>query len=98
MRALGFAAAPLLLIALVLGIVLRGDRATLLGMVASPGALTMIFIGNILALVYRIVAAVDAWQVARFLNAADASGGGGSDGPGCRCTRSRSPGCWASSS
>ena len=75
-RALGFAAAPLLLTALVLGIVLRGDRATLLGMVASPTALTIIFIGNILALVYRVVAAVDAWQVARFLNAADASGGG----------------------
>ena len=75
-RALGFAAAPLLLTALALGIVLRVDRATLLGMVVNPTALTIIFIGNILAMVYRVVAAVDAWQVARFLNAADASGGG----------------------
>ena len=31
---------------------------------------------NVVALVYRVVAAVDAWQVARFLNAVDASGGG----------------------
>jgi LCP family protein required for cell wall assembly len=75
-RALGFAAAPLLLLALGAGIVLRADRAQLVGMVASEGALIAIFIANLLALVYRIVAAVDAWQVARFLNAADASGGG----------------------
>lgn len=75
-RALGFAAAPLLLTALVLGLVVRGDRATLLGILANPAMLTAIFIGNIVALVYRIGAAVDAWQVARFLNAADASGGG----------------------
>ncbi len=75
-RALGFAAAPLLLVALLLGIVIRGDRAELLGMMADPAMLTAIFIGNIVALVYRVAAAVDAWQVARFLNAADASGGG----------------------
>jgi LCP family protein required for cell wall assembly len=75
-RALGFAAAPLLLLALGGGILLRADRAQLVGMVASEGALIAIFIANLVALVYRIVAAVDAWQVARFLNAADASGGG----------------------
>jgi LCP family protein required for cell wall assembly len=75
-RAVGFAAAPLLLLALLLGIVFRGDRAALLGLLADPGMLTAIFIGNIIALVYRIAAAVDAWLVARFLNAADASGGG----------------------
>ncbi len=75
-RALGFAAVPLLLVALLLGVVVRGDRAALLGMMANPGILTAIFIGNIVVLVYRIAAAVDAWQVARFLNAADASGGG----------------------
>ncbi len=76
MRALGFAAAPLLVIAFGTGIVLRMDRGELLGMVASQGALIAIFVANIAALVYRIVAAVDAWQVARFLNAADASGTG----------------------
>jgi LCP family protein required for cell wall assembly len=75
-RALGFAALPLLLVALALGIMLRTGLKELVAMVADGGVLTAIFIGNLLALVYRIVAAVDAWQVARFLNAADASGGG----------------------
>jgi LCP family protein required for cell wall assembly len=75
-RALGFAALPLLLIALLLGIALQGDIKEFLIRFADPGILTAIFVGNILALVYRIVAAVDAWQVARFLNAGDASGGG----------------------
>jgi LCP family protein required for cell wall assembly len=75
-RALGFAAVPLLVIALGTGIVLRSDRAELIGMVASQGALIAIFVLNLVALAYRIIAAVDAWQVARFLNAADASGGG----------------------
>ena len=75
-RALGFAAAPLLVLALGGGVVLRSDRAELAGMVASEGALIAIFIANILALVYRIIAAVDAWQVARFLNASDAAGSG----------------------
>ena len=75
-RALGFAAAPLLVLALGGGIVLRSDRAQLAGMVASEGALIAIFIANLLALVYRVIAAVDAWQVARFLNASDAAGSG----------------------
>ena len=75
-RALGFAALPLLFTALVLGIVLRADRATLIGLVADSGALMAIFIGNLVALVYRAVAAFDAWQVARFLNAADVGGSG----------------------
>jgi LCP family protein required for cell wall assembly len=75
-RALGFAAAPLLVIALGGGIVLRSDRAELIGMFASQPALIALFVANIVALVYRVIAAVDAWQVARFLNAADVSGGG----------------------
>ncbi len=75
-RALGFAAAPLLVLALGGGVVLRSDRAQLAGMVASEGALIAIFIANLLALVYRVIAAVDAWQVARFLNASDAAGSG----------------------
>ena len=76
MRALAFAAAPLLLIALGLGVFLRADRGELLGSLVSSQALTAIFVANLLALVYRVIAAVDAWQVARFLNSADASGGG----------------------
>ncbi|HET7829125.1 MAG TPA: LCP family protein, partial [Candidatus Limnocylindrales bacterium] len=83
-RALAFAALPLLLIALLGGIALRADRAQLLGTLIDPGVLTGLFIGNLLALVYRAVAAVDAWQVTRFLNAQDASGDG-------RAGRSRLP-------
>src|SRR3954451_1601060 len=75
-RALGFAALPLLLIALLGGIALRADRAELVGDLIDPGVLTALFIGNVIALVYRVIAAVDAWQVARFLNARDASGDG----------------------
>jgi polyisoprenyl-teichoic acid--peptidoglycan teichoic acid transferase len=76
-RALGFAAAPLLVLAFGAGVVLRVDKAQLLGTLVSQTALMAIFVVNILALVYRIVAAVDAWQVARFLNARDAAGTGG---------------------
>jgi LCP family protein required for cell wall assembly len=76
MRALGFAAAPLLALALGAGIGLRTAPGTLLGMVANQGALTGLFVLNIVALIYRVIAAVDAWQVARFLNAAEASAGG----------------------
>ncbi len=83
-RALAFAALPLLLIALAGGIFLRVDRFDLLGFVVQPEVLTGIFVVNILILIYRIVAAVDAWNVARFMNEVDASGGG-------RLGRSRLP-------
>ena len=76
LRALGFAAAPLLLIALGAGIALRADRAELLGFFAQEDVLRGLFVVNGIALVYRAVAAFDAWQVARFLNNVDASGGG----------------------
>src|SRR5512143_225853 len=69
MRALGFAAAPILLIALVAGIVLRMDRIELVGLVLDPALLTSVFIVNILALIYRLVAIVDAYRVAEYLNA-----------------------------
>ncbi len=75
-RGLAFAALPFLSLALLAGIVLRANRTDLLGFLVQPEVLTAIFVVNIVALVYRMVAAVDAWQVARFLNAADASGGG----------------------
>ena len=75
-RALAFAALPLLLLALAGGIFLRVDRLELLGFIVQPQVLTGVFIANILILLYRIVAAVDAWNVARFLNNVDASGGG----------------------
>lgn len=70
-RALGFAAPPLLALALVAGIVLRLDRLTLFGLLFQPSVLTAILVVDVLLLVYRAVAAVDAWRVTAFLNAAE---------------------------
>lgn len=75
-RALAFAALPVLSIALLAGIVLRADSAELFGFAIQQPVLVAVFIINIVVLVYRIIAAVDAWQVSRFLNAVDASAGG----------------------
>lgn len=75
-RALGFAALPLLALAAGAGVVLQGDRMRLVAMFANPNVLTGIQIVNVIALLYRAAAAVDAWNVARFLNTADASGDG----------------------
>ena len=73
-RALGFAAAPILLLALTAGLVIRMDRLQLLGaFVSLVGA---IFVFNLVALAYRLVAIVDAYRVAEFLNAHAASGDG----------------------
>ena len=76
MRALGFAALPLLAIALLLGVVTRMDRLELIGSIVSRDALTAIFVLNIALALYRIAAAIDAWRVAHFLNSVDASGTG----------------------
>ncbi len=67
---------PLLSLALLGGIVLRADKVEILAFVIQQPVLIGLLVLNLIALVYRIVAAVDAWQVARFLNAVDASGGG----------------------
>ncbi len=75
-RALAFAALPFLALALLGGIVLRVDKYDLLGFVIQQQVLIALLIVNLVVLVYRIVAAIDAWQVARFLNAVDASGDG----------------------
>lgn len=80
-RALGFAAAPVLLIALGAGTLLRMDRIELVGLVFSPFILTSVLIVNIIALIYRVVAIVDAYRVAEFVNA-HAAGGDGRLGPG----------------
>jgi LCP family protein required for cell wall assembly len=76
MRGIAFAAVPLLAIALLLGVVTRVDRAELAGFLLRPSILDTIFVVNILLAGYRIAAVIDAWRVARFLNAADASGTG----------------------
>ena len=75
-RGLAFAAVPFLSLALLAGILLRSDRIELLGFVIQQPVLIAIFAVNVIALVYRLVAVVDAWQVARYLNAVDASAGG----------------------
>ncbi|MGP1673934.1 MAG: hypothetical protein ACTS8Z_01800, partial [Candidatus Limnocylindrales bacterium] len=76
MRALGFAAAPLLLVSLGAGVLLRLDRLELVALLFSPFLLTSIFILNLVALLYRLVAIIDAWRVAEFVNAHAASGDG----------------------
>lgn len=80
MRALGFAAAPILLIALGAGVFLRMDRLELVGLIFNPLLLSSIFVVNIIVLIYRLVAIVDAWRVAEFMNA-HAAGGDGRLGP-----------------
>jgi len=74
-RAIGFAAAPLLVLSLMAGIALS-LRLELLGFLLQPAVLTSILIVNVVFLLYRIVAAVDAYRVTVYLNALDSSGGG----------------------
>jgi LCP family protein required for cell wall assembly len=75
-RALAFAAAPLLLAALLAGIVLRMDRGALVGFLLVPWVLPSIFVVNLAALVYRLIAIVDAYRVTGYLNAWRATEGG----------------------
>jgi polyisoprenyl-teichoic acid--peptidoglycan teichoic acid transferase len=75
-RALAFAAGPILLLALSAGMVLRVDRIALLGFLVDPGVLDAVFVFNLAVLVYRLVAIVDAYRVAEYLNASGASGAG----------------------
>lgn len=75
-RALGFAALPLLMLAALAGVGLRADRSELEALVVNPGVLNGVLIVNVVAFLYRAAAAFDAWNVTRFLNAADASGDG----------------------
>ena len=73
-RALGFAAIPTLALALLGGIALSsGIQVFALELAAN---LPLILIANLILLAYRVAAAVDAYRVAAYLNAIDASGGG----------------------
>jgi LCP family protein required for cell wall assembly len=76
MRALAFAAAPILALALGGGVFLRMDRLELVGLALSPAFLSGVFWVNILVLVYRIVAVIDAYRVAQFMNAHSGIGDG----------------------
>ncbi len=74
-RGLAFAALPLLLLAFIAGVLLRIPQAELLALAVQPWLLTSVFVLNLLALAYRMVAVVDAYRVAGFVNAWTASGG-----------------------
>ena len=76
LRALAFAAGPILLLALSAGMVLRVERVALLGFFLDPGVLDAVFVLNLGVLVYRLVAIVDAYRVAEYLNTTAASGDG----------------------
>jgi len=66
-RAVGFAAPALLLLALLLGVLLKmGAINTAILVVAN---LSLILVANVIALIYRAVAAIDAYRVVAFVNA-----------------------------
>src|SRR5512144_795494 len=65
-RAVGFAAIPILVLALLAGLALAFGL-DLLGFVLQPWVLTLILVLDAVALLYRLVAIVDAYRVARFL-------------------------------
>ncbi|HEX2755101.1 MAG TPA: LCP family protein [Candidatus Limnocylindrales bacterium] len=75
-RALGFAAPPILIGALLAGVFLRMDAPKLLEFFLTNGVIQGIFIVNLVVLIYRLVAIVDAYRVTAFLNAVATSGGG----------------------
>ena len=75
-RALGFAAPPILLAALVAGVALRAQPTQLIAFVLTPWVLPGVFVLNLGLLLYRLIAIVDAYRVTAYLNAVALSGGG----------------------
>ncbi|HEV7811248.1 MAG TPA: LCP family protein [Candidatus Limnocylindrales bacterium] len=75
-RALGFAAPPILLAALAAGIALRAGGTGLITFLLTPWVVPGIFVLNLVLLIYRLVAIVDAYRVTVWLNALAANGGG----------------------
>jgi LCP family protein required for cell wall assembly len=75
-RALGFAAPLILLAALVAGVALRMQPTQLIAFVLTPGILPGFFVLNLVVLVYRLIAIVDAYRVTAYLNGMATSGGG----------------------
>jgi LCP family protein required for cell wall assembly len=73
-RAIAFAAPPFLLLALALG-VLATYQVELVGVALQPPVLLGIFAGNLVALAYRVVAAIDAYRVTVYLNRWDEGAG-----------------------
>jgi LCP family protein required for cell wall assembly len=71
-RGLGWAALPLLLVALAAGAALRLSRFDLAGLAVQQAFLDGLFIGNLVTFAYRAAATVDAWWIARQLSPARA--------------------------
>lgn len=71
-RGLGFAAPPLLLGALVAGFAVRMTTFDLAGLAVQSWFLISVFVANLVALVYRGYAIVDAWSIARILSGSSA--------------------------
>ena len=76
MRALAFAAGPIIALALGAGLALRVERIALIGFLIDPGVLDVVFVLNLVVLAFRLVAIVDAYRVTEYLNASSASGDG----------------------
>lgn len=66
-RGLGYAAPPLLATALVAGFAVRMTAFDLAGLAVQSWFQIAVFVGNLVALVYRAAAIVDAWSIARML-------------------------------
>jgi LCP family protein required for cell wall assembly len=66
-RGLGFAAAPLLVAALIAGFAVRMTAFDLAGLAVQSWFQVAVFAGNLVALTYRAAAIVDAWSIARML-------------------------------
>jgi LCP family protein required for cell wall assembly len=67
-RGLGFAAPPLLLGALIAGFAVRMTVFDLGGLAVQSWFQTAVFVGNLVALVYRAYAILDAWSIARAIS------------------------------
>jgi LCP family protein required for cell wall assembly len=76
MRALAFAAGPILALALAAGLALRVERIALIGFLIDPGVLDVVFVLNLVVLAFRLVAIVDSYRVAEYLNTTTSSGDG----------------------
>ncbi len=67
-RGLGFAAPPLLLAALIAGFAVRMTVFDLGGLAVQSWFQIAVFVGNLVALVYRAYAILDAWSIARAIS------------------------------
>ena len=67
---------PILLVALAAGIVLRVDGSQLIAFVLTPWVLPGVFVLNLVVLIYRLVAIVDAYRVTAASTPLAATGGG----------------------